>query len=187
MNFAFYRLPGSFYIELSLTQLTRTDKSIKKTFKVFQATLKVQSSIVRAQTGCEESLFKDWVRRGIVQPACKKSGSGNHAEYDEASLVCTAVALQLNSFHVKLFKYVLAFHELHSWLRSNTVLRWTEVTLLVQPNRVIFFDRPLSIVTTESGFHLDLNKIVQALLPQSPQHQIAIAFSTAPSKSTCMT
>lgn len=119
----------------------------------------MQASVVRSRTGCTEADQKEWRRKGVVVPVFPGNGPGVHADYDEANVLATAIALRMKQAHIVVAKYAPALQQLQVWLRSHSRPEWSGHTTILTPDSALVISSREPLPAVRVGFVADLGTI----------------------------
>jgi hypothetical protein len=123
----------------------------------------MQALLLRERVGCTEADRKAWERTGVLAALRPGSGTGVHAQYDDANLVAAMIALEIKRMGVPASRYAAAFGELHTWLRDRSSLDWPRYRVFMTPDQVQFQRTGEPVAPAVAGFSLDLGELCTRL------------------------
>jgi DNA-binding transcriptional MerR regulator len=137
----------------------------------------MQLAEVAERTGCLEITLKQWIREGVIIPVRASPGSGNHATYDDASLVAVAVVRELKTLGIVPKRLGEQFQRLHDLLRARSSLEWRGARVIMTRDEVRFEDDlPASPYSSAAAVILDLDRMAKSLVPLDSDPQLSLQF-----------
>jgi len=139
----------------------------------------MQALLLRERVGCTESDRKAWDRTGVLIALRAGSGTGVHAQYDDANLVAAMIALEMKRMGIPASRYTGAFGALHIWLRGRSSLDWPRFRIFMTPEQALFQRTGEPAAPTLAGFSLDLGELCIRLFPNDvmADSQLSLPFA----------
>lgn len=121
----------------------------------------------------------EWTATRIVLPMKPPMGRGNHAEYDDASLVAAAVALELERLRVVVRHYAESFAQLHLLLRSRSSLEWPHLALEMTTTHAALLEPDAMPATERAAIRLNMATVCSGLRINQLQQPLDFGLRSA--------